>query len=228
MSHPINTENFVLGLDLDGTCADFYGAMRVIAAEWTGRPLEDLDPEPQWSMENWGIGEAGYEDFHRFAVTQRSLFEAMDPLPGAPQAIRRLATEGVRIRVITHRLVIPFFHVEAVTQTVRWLDSHGIPYWDLCFMREKDDVDADLYVEDSVKNIERLLDAGAEVLVMTNGANRSREFACQRAESWDEAEGAIRFQFYAWLDERGLERPSGPGVAPVWLQKGNAPPRQEH
>ena len=31
---------FVLGVDLDGTCADFYGGLRPIAAEWLG-----VDPE---------------------------------------------------------------------------------------------------------------------------------------------------------------------------------------
>ena len=37
-----------------------------------------------------------------------------------------------------------------------WLDNHGIPYWDLCFMRDKGDVGADLYVEDSPENIKSL------------------------------------------------------------------------
>jgi len=215
--------NFVLGLDLDGTCADFYGRMREIAAEWTGVPLESLPTEPEWSLGNWGIADGEYETFHRFAVTQRNLFATMAPLAGAPQAIRRLANEGIRIRIITHRLVISYFHETAVSQTVRWLDHHGIPYWDLCFMREKGDVDADLYVEDSVVNIERLVASRAEVLVISNATNRALDLPVDRAASWEAAEGLIRLLYYRWLDSHGLERPAGPGEHPFGSIRGNAP-----
>ena len=78
-------ERFVLGLDLDGTCADFYGRMREIAAEWTGQDVTDLAKDPVWGLTNWGLLEAEYERFHRFAVTQRDLFSTMRPLKGAPR-----------------------------------------------------------------------------------------------------------------------------------------------
>jgi len=51
---------FVLGLDLDGTCADLYGRMREIASEWTRQPLESLPVEPHWGLGNWGIGIDNY------------------------------------------------------------------------------------------------------------------------------------------------------------------------
>jgi hypothetical protein len=35
----------VLGVDLDGVCADFYGRIREIAAEWFEKPLKDLTPD---------------------------------------------------------------------------------------------------------------------------------------------------------------------------------------
>jgi 5'(3')-deoxyribonucleotidase len=169
-------ERFILGLDLDGTCADFYGRMREVAAQFTGRPLEDLPEEVDWSLSAWGIGEERYEELHRYAVTEHGLFESMAPLPGSTEALRRLVGEGVGVRVITHRLILPSLHAETVRQTVRWLDEHRIPYWDLCFMRAKDGVDADLYVEDSSSNIERLLEVGADVLVIDNPTNRHHEF----------------------------------------------------
>jgi 5'(3')-deoxyribonucleotidase len=98
----------------------------------------------------------GYDALHRFAVTQRELFRRLPPMPGAPQALRRLSAQDVRIRIITHRLFIKYFHQVAVRQTIEWLDFHDIPYWDLCFMREKAAVGADLYVEDSPENVARL------------------------------------------------------------------------
>ena len=215
--------HFVLGLDLDGTCADFYGRMRELAALWTNQPIENLPVEAEWSMKNWGIADGGYEDFHRYAVTEHQLFETMAPLAGSPEAITRLVAEGIRLRIITHRLILPSLHETTVLQTVRWLEQYRIPYWDLCFMREKDDVNADLYVEDSVINIERLLRVDAEVVVMNNGTNLGVPFDADRADTWEEAEELIRAKYYAWLARRGLELPPGVGQAPVWFEGGNAP-----
>src|SRR4051812_45225760 len=137
---------YVLGVDLDGVCADFYGRMREITAEWKGVPVEALSREVTYGLPEWDLYPEEYERIHRFAVTQRGLFESVEPIEGAAQALRRLGTEGVRIRIITHRLFIRYFHEVAVAQTVSWLDAHGIPYWDLCFMRDKQLVNADIYV----------------------------------------------------------------------------------
>jgi phosphoglycolate phosphatase-like HAD superfamily hydrolase len=215
--------NFILGLDLDGTCADFYGRMREIAAIWTGRPLDDLPEEPEWSMGSWGIGNDDYERFHRYAVTEHQLFESMQPLPGSPEVLARLSDEGVRVRIITHRLILSSLHEITVLQTVRWLDRHRIPYWDLCFMREKDDVNADLYVEDAPYNVERLAARGCEVLVMANATNEGLELGFERTGTWREAEAVIRGRYYRWLDEHSLSRPERPGATPSWLLRGNAP-----
>jgi len=174
-------------------------------------------------MASWGIGEERYEAFHRYAVTEHRLFETMAPLPGAPAAIARLAAEGIRLRIITHRLVVSSLHEQTVLQTIRWLEAHRIPYWDLCFMREKDDVNADLYVEDSPTNVERLVEVGADVVVMSNATNLALEVGGGRAQDWDEAEELIRACYLSWLDAHGLSRPPAIGQAPQWFVQGNAP-----
>jgi 5'(3')-deoxyribonucleotidase len=217
-----NPSRFVLGLDLDGTCADFYGRMREIAAEWTEMPLDTLPDEAVWGLTNWGIPDGWYDRFHRFAVTERNLFGTLKPLPGAPQALRRLSTEGVRIRIVTHRLVVRYFHRVAVAQTVEWLDHWHIPYWDLCFIQQKGEVGADLYVEDSPQNINDLRGAGKEVLIMTNSTNREAEG--KRVDDWGRAEEQIRAIYYEWLGAHGLAPSPSPGVEPDWSkQAGDAP-----
>jgi 5'(3')-deoxyribonucleotidase len=191
--------------------------MREIAAEWTGQDLKDLPVEPVWGLSNWGIPDGWYERFHRYAVTQRDLFRSMMPIEHAPQALRRLSTEGVRIRIVTHRLYVRYFHQTAVAQTVEWLDQWGIPYWDLCFMAHKSDVGADLYVEDSPENIADLHGMGKSVVILSNATNRHVDATPgSRAENWVEAEQQIRESYWGWLDVNGLERPSGPGVEPQW------------
>src|SRR6266508_735626 len=97
---------FVLGVDLDGVVADFYGFMRNVAAEWLGVPVDELTPEVTYGLSEWGITPEQYTDMHRFAVTQRGLFRKMQVIEGAAPALRRLSDAEIHIRIITHRLYI--------------------------------------------------------------------------------------------------------------------------
>lgn len=177
---------FVFGVDLDGVVADFYGGLRPIAAEWLGVDLDTLPERVSWGLIEWGVDRApgGYEALHKFAVMQRELFLKLPPMHGAPQTLRKLSKEGVRIRIITHRLFIKYFHQIAVSQTIQWLDRHDIPYWDLCFMQQKTAVGADLYIEDSPENVERLRADGATTIVFSNSTNE--HLPAPRAGSWEE------------------------------------------
>ena len=60
-----------------------------------------------WGLGEWGVEQApgGYDALHKFAVMQRELFLKLPPTARAPQALRKLSKAGVRIRIITHRLV---------------------------------------------------------------------------------------------------------------------------
>jgi 5'(3')-deoxyribonucleotidase len=181
----MSVRGLILGVDLDGVCADFYRRMREIAAEWFERPLDELTQSPSYALKEWGVeSQDQYESLHRFAVTQRALFKTSPIIPGARVHLRRLSDEGVRIRIITHRLFIHFFHRDAVSQTIEWLDEHGIPYWDLCFMKDKDQVGADIYVDDSPDNIHRLRARGLYTICFANSTNR--DIGPPSAESWQE------------------------------------------
>ena len=191
--------SFVFGVDLDGVVADFYGGLRPIAAEWLG--VDDRDRCPSgcrggWS--EWGVDQApgGYDALHKFAVMQRELFLKLPPMARAPQALRRLSKAGVRIRIITHRLFIKYFHQIAVSQTIQWLDRHDIPYWDLCFMQQKTAVGADLYIEDSPANIERLRAEGAKTIVFSNSTNE--HLPGPRASTWDEVAEMVLAEKAEW------------------------------
>lgn len=209
------SSEFVLGVDLDGVCADFYGKMREVWAEWRGVAPCDLTPHVTYGFPEYDALPGEYERVHRFAVTQRGLFSEVGVIPGAPQALRRLGTEGIRIRIITHRLFIRHFHEEAVKQTVRWLDEHSIPYWDLCFMRDKALVDADLYIEDSPSNIRDLEQADCRVIAFTNSTNKDMNpEPKRRADDWGDAERQIRQAYYEWREENGKPLPARPGLAP--------------
>jgi 5'(3')-deoxyribonucleotidase len=181
----------VLGIDLDGVCADFYEQMRVVAAEWFERPVESLTKEVTYGLKEWGVENSEqYQSLHRFAVTEREFFRKVPMIPGTRRILRKLSDENYRVRIITHRLFIEYFHEIAVRQTIEWLDYHGIPYWDLCFMKEKDQVGADIYVEDTVTNIEQLRENGHYTICLANTTNKG--VADPRAKDWDDVYQMIK------------------------------------
>jgi len=184
-------DGLILGVDLDGVCADFYARMREIAAEWFDRPLHELTPDVSYNLPEWGIKtQDEYNSLHRFAVTQRDLFKTAPMIPGARRYLRLLSNEGARIRIITSRLQIQYFHNTAVTQTTDWLDANGIPYWDLCFMKVKEQVGADIYVDDTPANLESLRAKYLNAICFTNSTNRT--LGEPRADTWDDVYRLVR------------------------------------
>ena len=186
----MDESSFIFGVDLDGVVGDFYGIMRKIAAEWLYKPLESLTTEVSFGLTEWGLAEyGGYDRLHRFAVTQRDLFRDMQPIKDAPAVLRKLSNRGIRVRIITHRLFLKHSHRATITQTVDWLDSWDIPYWDLCFLADKGAVGAHVYIDDSPENVTRLRDQGCKTIVFSNSTNR--DLPGPRAETWQEVERLV-------------------------------------
>jgi 5'(3')-deoxyribonucleotidase len=190
--------DFVFGVDLDGVCADFYGGLRPIAAEWLGVSVDTLTEQISWELREWGLDQApgGYIALHRYAVTQCDLFRKLKPVEGAAQALRRLSEKDIRIRIITHRLFIKYFHRRAIDQTIEWLDRYDIPYWDLCFMKDKAAVGADLYIDDSPENVKELRAGDHETIIFSNSTNRHLQGL--RANDWNEAERIVLARMEEW------------------------------
>ncbi|MCL2528261.1 MAG: hypothetical protein FWE42_07565 [Defluviitaleaceae bacterium] len=181
---------FILGVDLDGVVGDFYGSIRKIASEWLNKPLESLTTEVGFGLDEWGINEfGGYERLHRFAVTQRNIFNNMKPIENASTILRKLSKKDIRIRIITHRLFLKYSHCTTITQTVEWLDNYDIPYWDICFMKDKGAVGAHVYIDDAPMNIRALREQGCNTIVFSNSTNRN--LPGPRADNWPEVEHLV-------------------------------------
>jgi len=186
----MDNSSFIFGVDLDGVVGDFYGIIRSIAAEWLNKPVDALTPEVSFGLKGWGIDEfGGYDRLHRFAVTQRNIFRDMQPIEHAPAVLRKLSNQGIRIRIITHRLFLKYSHRTSITQTVDWLDNYDIPYWDICFMNDKGAVGAHVYIDDAPENISSLRKQGCKTIVFSNSTNRG--LPGPRAENWHEVENIV-------------------------------------
>ena len=182
--------DFVLGLDLDGVCGDYTSEFRRHVSRATGTPEVDLPDPTHWSFaeSGWGITEEQFADLHRVAV-RNGMFRAMPVFDGAAEALWELSDADVHIRVITHRLVTKQLHQVSVTDTVTWLDSHNIPYRDVCFVANKSKVDADVYLDDAPHNITSLRAAGRDVIVFS--APYNQHISGPRANTWVEVRDMV-------------------------------------
>jgi 5'-nucleotidase len=178
---------YVLGVDLDGVCADYTTAFALVVAAERGCDPADLPLERSWDFHEWGLDElGGFERLHRMAVLEKRMFRDMPAIPGCAEALWRLSDAGVWIRIITHRLVVHWGHQVAVGDTVAWLDAENIPYRDLCFLGRKPEVEADLYIDDAPHNVEALRTAGNEVIVFDQPYNS--HVRGLRARTWVDVE----------------------------------------
>jgi 5'-nucleotidase len=180
----------VIGVDLDGVCADYESALRSSVAARRGIDPATLPPQrTPGSFAEWGLTPTAFEDAHRRAVVEDRIFRTMQPYPDVAEVLWRLSDAGVWIRIITHRLLFNRAHEISAADTAWWLDAHRIPYRDLCFIGDKATVGADLYVDDSPHNIDALRGAGRTAVVFDQPYNRHLDGP--RVRSWLELEQVI-------------------------------------
>ena len=180
----------VLGVDLDGVCADYESALRASVAARRGvEPSLLPAQETTGHFAEWDLSSDGFREAHRVAVTEDRIFRTMDPYPGVAEVLWRLSDAGVWIRIITHRLLFNGLHEASAADTAVWLDQHDIPYRDLCFIGDKATVGADLYIDDSPHNIVALRHAGRTAIVFDQRYNRHLDGP--RVASWHEVEPLV-------------------------------------
>lgn len=181
----------VLGVDLDGVCADYEGGFRAAVARQHDRDPADLPPQTVLDQfTEWGLDPETFAETHRRAVTEDRMFRHMAPMPGVSEALWQLSDTGVWIRIITHRLCVNWAHEVTAADTAAWLDEQRIPYRDLCFIGAKPDVGADIYVEDSPANVAALREAGRHTIVFDQAYNR--DLPGPRADDWLEVVVEVR------------------------------------
>src|SRR5690606_13387447 len=56
---------FILGVDLDGVCADYTEALRGVVATQRGIDPSDLADPVTWDFADWGLDRSGFERLHR-------------------------------------------------------------------------------------------------------------------------------------------------------------------
>lgn len=187
----MSRNGFVLGVDVDGVCADYERGLRRFLSAERGVDPESLPPAAHWSLvdSGWFDTEPEYSSAHDRAV-QAGMFAHLPVITDAAQTLSKLSDDGVRIRIITHRLLRPGFHRRVVADTVGWLEDSHIPFWDLCFVSDKTTVGCDLLIDDGPHNLLALSAAGRPVLIFDHLYNR--HVPGPRVHSWAEVPAQVQ------------------------------------
>ena len=202
------SSGFVLGVDLDGVCADYNRGFREVVAADRGVAPESLPLPTSWGFADWGLDDAEYARLHQLAVADKRMLRHLPAIDGCTESLWRLSDMGVWIRIITHRLYVNWGHAAAVTDTVSWLDDHRIPYRDICFLGAKPQVEADAYIDDAPHNITALTEGGNTVIIFDQPYNRDLDGL--RARGWAEVEELVA----DLASRQGAVQPQLPGIDP--------------
>jgi len=149
-----------LGIDLDGVVADFNRGWIDLYNRDHGTDLHPDDvviwdaPTELTHFEHMGE----FWEWARDAADGRSIFRFLEPYPGAVEALRRLAARH-DIVILTTK---PDF---AVHDTYEWIAEHGLPTREVHILDDKAQVACDVYLDDAVHNLERLVAARPEARV---------------------------------------------------------------
>lgn len=190
-----DSREFVLGVDIDGVCGDYTAAFREVVATEMDRDGSSLSDKRSWDFAEWGLSADDFARMHRIAVLEHRMFRSMPVVEGAAEVLWRLSDAGVWIRLITHRLYVNWGHAVVLEDTAAWLDTAGIPYRDICFLGQKPEVEADVYIDDAPHNIYALRGAGNTAIVFDQPYNQ--EVDDPRARDWYHLESLVMELFAA-------------------------------
>lgn len=188
----MSEKKFVIGVDLDGVCGKYYDALRRHVARENNIPeheIENIYPDPTtYDMIEWPDFEQNFIKYHTDAV-EDGIFMNMEPIEGASDTLWALSEAGYHLRIITSRFVRHGQNAQVISDTAYWLDKNSIPYRDIMFVKDKPDVYADVYIDDSPENIMRLEAAGRRVIIFDAPYNRN--LVGYRAMNWREVQSLV-------------------------------------
>lgn len=176
---------YTLGVDLDDSTADYLGGLRNFLADNGVPEAVDFPAPTVYDLnyaDGWHFGKFG--DFigaHTAAVTA-GMFSSLEPLDGALEGLHALSDAGVRIHVITHRILPGIDSSAAVLGTVQWLSRHDFPHQELSFSGRKERIKVDALIDDSPSNILAGRNAGNKVLAFSQEHNS--HIKGDRVHSW--------------------------------------------
>ena len=184
-------KRFVLGVDLDNTLADFTDGFRHLFAKYRQLDPKALAKPQDYYYEDWG---ASKELLRRLCeeALPGGFFENLRPISAdAARSLHLLAAAGITIRIMTARP-----GPQKISQSLRWLAKHDIPYAEFLSLDNKADTVCDLVIDDAPRQIKSLIAAGRKTIIFSHPYNRDivDKNIIARTDNWDEIVAIVKAQ----------------------------------
>lgn len=189
-------KTLTIAVDLDNTSCEYTNGLRHKVGKQLGiNPAQFAKHFPTvYDYAMWKNGwhemdtQAKFFELHSKAV-EDGLFEDLLPYDGVSETLWKFHEQGHFIRIVTARFLKPGDRYKVMESTSKFLDKHNIPVDDIAFTERKVDVMADVYIDDSPGNIQRLTAAGRQVIIFDQPYNQGIDGL--RAKNWAEVEVII-------------------------------------
>jgi 5'(3')-deoxyribonucleotidase len=169
-----------IGIDMDGVLADFYGGWMERYNREHGTDLGVADVTFWDGLHRLTRFETMDEFWEWIGDEEPTVFRYAPPLPGALEAVRRIAR--------SHRIVIVSSKFDwSIPDSLGWLADHEVPAREVHFLWDKTLVECDVYLDDAPHVLEELR------------AGRPEATICRVVQPWnDPVPGVI--DVYSWAD----------------------------
>jgi len=99
--------SYKIGIDLDGVCRDFIGAMGEAFKTAYPHLAHKVKPQTSYAFDNWPFEEAGIDPWDFMRVYPKEIFALANPIPGALDAVKEivqtLEPKGHKIVICSHQ-----------------------------------------------------------------------------------------------------------------------------
>ena len=192
----------IIGLDIDDTITDTFGAMFGYAQKYTIEELHRsgkidffqkiLNHRYIQALHNW----SDEEEFNFFIKYHIKILEETTPFPFAIEIINKLKDEGHKIVLITSRY--NFDDTNMVKITEDWARKYNLQY-DKLIINVGTKLEAalenkvDIFVDDSFENCKAVSNGGIKTFIMDTRCNKNLDDTnIERVFSWPHLEHEIR------------------------------------
>ncbi len=166
-----------VAVTVDGVVIDWVKGLKSHVAARLRLPPMELPENVSWNLAEWGVSDP--EPFLRDFLAS-SMSARVQVIPGAAEGLARLRDAGFLVLAVTRRQHMVGNDEQAQQKareiTLQWFDSHpelGVHTSDVLFTSDPVSVEADIWIDNAPRRVERLLEMDKPVWLLPQPWNRA-------------------------------------------------------
>ncbi len=166
-----------VAVTVDGVVIDWMKGLRSHVGARLRVAPRHLTPNVSWNLSEWGVDDP--TPYLRNFLTS-PMAARVDAIGGAAEGLAQMRDAGMLVQAVTRRQHMVgddgADQSKAHDITLQWFNDHpelGVEAGDVVFTNDPVSVDADIWIDNAPRRVERLIDADRSVWVLPQPWNRS-------------------------------------------------------